>query len=61
MKVQFYASGYGTEIYNFIDRNELMKDVEGTAAEHNAEIQDNGDEIVAYTKDGEEVARWIIK
>lgn len=60
MKVIFSASGYGTKKYNFKNREELMEDVNGTAAEYDAAVQDYGDELIVYDKSGEEVARWEI-
>ncbi len=60
MKVLFSASGYGTKRYNFKNREELMEDVNGTAAEHDGDVQDYGDEIVVTEKDGDEIATWII-
>lgn len=60
MKVIFYASGYGTKKYNFKNRDELMEDVDVTAAEYNGTIQDNGDELIVIDESGEEVARWQV-
>lgn len=60
MKVIFSASGYGTKTYNFKNREELMQDVNGTAAEIEGTVQDNGDEIVVVDRGGDEAARWEI-
>ena len=60
MKVIFSASGYGTKTYNFKNREELMQDVNETAAEIEGTVQDNGDEIVVVDRGGDEAARWVI-
>ena len=60
LNVSFYASGYGTKRYTFKSREELMKDVEGTAAEQEGTVQDYGDELVVIGPNGDEVARWTI-
>jgi hypothetical protein len=38
-----------------------MRDVEGTAAEHEGTVQDYGDELVVVDSSGEEVARWEVQ
>ena len=60
LNVSFSASGYGTKKYTFKNHEELMQDVEGTAAEQEGTVQDYGDELVVVGPDGEEVARWTI-
>jgi len=60
LNVSFYASGYGTKRYTYKSREELMRDVEGTAAEHEGTVQDYGDELVVVDPSGEEVARWEV-
>ena len=60
LNVMFSASGYGTKKYTYNNREELMQDVEGTAAEQEGTVNDYGDEIVVVGPDGDEVARWEI-
>lgn len=60
LNVRFSASGYGTKRYTFKSREELMQDVNGTAAEIEGTVQDYGDEIVVVDRGGDEAARWEI-
>ena len=60
LNVRFSASGYGTKRCTFSSREELMQDVNGTAAEIEGTVQDYGDEIVVVDRGGDEAARWEI-
>lgn len=63
-KVHFYASGYGSKTYTYNSYEEAVdateEDVKNTAAEHNGEWTENGNEYTVTTRDGEEIARWEI-
>lgn len=61
MKVRFTASGFGSEILNYKDEDDLFGDIHCTIEEHQGELQDykNG-EYVVINSNGEEVGRWEI-
>ena len=64
VKVRFSASGYDTKTENYRTREKAVEAIEEdaaeVAAEHCGEVECYGDEWVAQTKGGEEIARWEI-
>lgn len=65
-RVNFSASGYGSETHSFRTRGEAVESIKRDAAEiadeHNGEVVDYGNgEWVVTSKDGEEIARWEIR
>ena len=64
VKVRFSASGYDTKTESYQTREKAVKAIEDdaaeVAAEHYGEVVSYGDEWVAQTKGGEEIARWEI-
>ena len=66
IRVNFSASGYGSETRTFKSKDEAQKHIERDAAEiadaHGGEVVDYGNgEWVVITRDGEEIARWEIR
>ncbi len=64
-RVNFSASGYGSETRTFKSKDEARKHVERDAAEiadaHGGEVLDYGNgEWVVNSRSGEEIARWEI-
>lgn len=65
-RVNFSASGYGSETRKFKSADEARKHIESDAAEiasaHGGEVvdYDNGEWVVT-SRGGEEIARWEIK
>ena len=64
-RVNFSASGYGSETRTFKLRDEARKHIERDAAEiadaHVGEVVDYGNgEWVVNSRSGEEIARWEI-
>lgn len=65
-RVNFSASGYGSETRSFRTRGEAVESIKRDAVEiadeHNGEVVDYGNgEWVVTSKDGEEIARWEIR
>lgn len=65
-RVNFSASGFGSETRTFKSKDEAQKHIERDAAEiadaHGGEVVDYGNgEWVVITRDGEEIARWEIR
>ena len=65
-RVNFSASGYGSETQSFKTRDEAVESVKRDAAEiadeHNGEVVDYGNgEWVVTSRGGEEIARWEIR
>ena len=64
-RVNFSASGYGSETRSFKSKDEAVESVKRNAAEiadeHNGEVVDYGKgEWVVNSCSGEEIARWEI-
>ena len=62
-RVNFCASGYGSETRTFKSKNVAQKHIERDAAEiadaHGGEVVDYGNgEWVVNSRSGEEIARW---
>lgn len=65
-RVNFSASGYGSETRSFRTRGEAVESIKRDAAEiadeHNGEVVDYGNgEWVVTSRGGEEIARWEIR
>ena len=64
VKVRFSASGYDTKTESYRTREKAVKAIEDdaaeVAAEHCGEVECYGDEWVAQTRNGEEIARCEI-
>ena len=64
-RVNFCASGFGSETQSFKSKDEaveaIRRDAADVAAEHGGEVVDcgNGEWVVA-SRGGEEIARWEI-
>ena len=64
-RVNFRASGYGSETQSFKTKDEAVESIKRDAAEiadeHNGEVVDYGNgEWVVTSRGGEEIARWEI-
>jgi len=65
IRVNFSASGYGSEMRTFKSKDEAQKHIErdaaDIAAERGGEVVDYGNgEWVVNSRSGEEIARWEI-
>ena len=60
VRARFTASGFGATTHTYASRDDLLLDANDTASDHGGRVFDYGDEVVALSSSGEEIARWEI-
>ena len=60
IRARFTASGFDTTTNTYANRDDLLLDASDTASDQGGRVFDYGDEVVATSSSGEEIARWEI-